>query len=1259
MRSPLFDARLPAAALLLLIPSLFVSTPRALHAVAPARPAPRDSAALLLEEGAQVRRDGREGSVLRALEVWERARAVAARQGDTAAQARALHLRGEAFSAIARYDSAFASLNAALALRPAGAGPVARGETLVELARAELAVGRPDRARVGARAALDLCAGADGAAARAVEAGARTVLGGVLRLSGSRDSTFAELRRAVELRHAAGDAPGEGEALRITGETYRRVSSFDSALATYRRALALQEGAGDRRGAAWTLRAASQTYERVGQRDSAEAFTRRALDGFVETGDRRGEALALADLARYRRGEAPDSALARAHRALALVRQVGDRGGEASVLTDIAITLRDAGQVDSSAAVLEQALELYRQAGDASGEGWMLAELGNVQRDAGRLDSARVLYRRAVWMRRRVSARAGEAWVLNDLAGIHMQLGDTDSARVACERGLAIVEEIGEHSLEAQLRISRGDLYQIAGDYPGAEAAYAAALRLHREVGNRSGEAVALGRLGEALLQLGRADSARARLREALVASRETGNAGEEADVLLLLGSLAATSGQADSSIIHYRQSLEAGERAGSLRRQGSALAGVATQMSRGWMLDSARVYAAAALERFRRTGEPRLQATLIDGTLADLEIRLGRPDSAMSFYRQALELHRRAGNVSGEARVLLHIGETFGGERPDSARAYMRQAIDIFRRGGDGEGAGWALAALGRVTAQVHPDSGLALLREAYDLGRTTNQAPLALWTGSELGELHRAAGRADSAQAYHWVALALARETGDTGAQSEALEHLADLQRARGRPGARAALTLYDSAAAVLSRVVGGVGGDDDRVSLQEFDAALWGNWTLAWLTQDGRDARLAALAVGERGRARALLELMRRSSAATAAERPVRPGADLAAEGRALLAAARPGGGAILIYQLAGDTLLRWLVPAHGDPLVFPAAVPRDTLAALVRAARAALGADEAAGRGAGGRRAAPLEPPAPAAAPYRGALERLARLLVPDSLAARLPAGGEVVVVPAGPLNLVPFAALPLADGEYLGARHALRYAPSLAALAQAAGRPAPGRGELAHALVVGNPAMPTITTYTGEEVELDPLPGAEREADQVADRLGTRALHGAQAGEKALASLLSGAPLVHLATHGFAYAAPGRAGESFVALAPGEGEDGLLTVSEVLHKMGGMRAELVVLSACQTGLGSLQEAEGTVGLQRAFLGQGARSVMVSLWSVSDRATEALMQGFYQHWLNDADHPAKAEALRRAQADVRAIPGFESPLFWAAFQLAGAG
>jgi CHAT domain-containing protein len=202
-------------------------------------------------------------------------------------------------------------------------------------------------------------------------------------------------------------------------------------------------------------------------------------------------------------------------------------------------------------------------------------------------------------------------------------------------------------------------------------------------------------------------------------------------------------------------------------------------------------------------------------------------------------------------------------------------------------------------------------------------------------------------------------------------------------------------------------------------------------------------------------------------------------------------------------------------------------------------------------------------------------------------------------------------------------------------------------------------MPPVTSFSGTVVRLAALPSAEAEARWLAGRLGAALLTAGQATEWMVRRRLPGAPLIHLATHGYAFSSEARSRQSFVALAPGRGHDGVLSVGEVLDDPTlRLNAELVVLSACQTGLGDLRQAEGTVGLQRAFLAKGARSVLVSLWSVSDAVTSLLMKRFYTHWLDDRNRPSKAEALRLAQEDVRATPGYQHPRFWAAFQLVGA-
>jgi CHAT domain-containing protein len=209
-----------------------------------------------------------------------------------------------------------------------------------------------------------------------------------------------------------------------------------------------------------------------------------------------------------------------------------------------------------------------------------------------------------------------------------------------------------------------------------------------------------------------------------------------------------------------------------------------------------------------------------------------------------------------------------------------------------------------------------------------------------------------------------------------------------------------------------------------------------------------------------------------------------------------------------------------------------------------------------------------------------------------------------------------------------------------------------------ALVAGNPSMPTVHQTDGSQLTLVALPAAQRESQWLAGRLGAVPLVNRAATETEIRRRVSNAPIIHLATHGFAYSSESQSRDSYVALAPGNGHDGLLTVGEVLDGLPGLSADLVVLSACQTGIGNLLQTEGTLGFQRAFLARGARSVLVSLWNVDEGATLALVRAFYAHWLDDRDRPSKAESLRRAQHDVRTMAEYAEPRFWAAFQLVGA-
>lgn len=245
------------------------------------------------------------------------------------------------------------------------------------------------------------------------------------------------------------------------------------------------------------------------------------------------------------------------------------------------------------------------------------------------------------------------------------------------------------------------------------------------------------------------------------------------------------------------------------------------------------------------------------------------------------------------------------------------------------------------------------------------------------------------------------------------------------------------------------------------------------------------------------------------------------------------------------------------------------------------------------------------------------------------------GDRVVIVPHAILHYLPFAALRSPAGRWLVEDFALSTLPSASVLRYLVDK---GAGAPARALVVGNPDLGAGLA----------LPWAEREARMVGqhEREAT-VLVRADATEAQVKALLETVGLVHLATHGELNESDPLS--SAILLVPGGGEDGRLEVREVFGL--DLHARLVVLSACETGLGQLSRGDELVGLQRAFLYAGTPAVVTTLWKVDDRASFELIRAFYDR----LDGAGPVTALRQAQLDAQ--HAFPHPFAWAAFGLTG--
>jgi len=244
--------------------------------------------------------------------------------------------------------------------------------------------------------------------------------------------------------------------------------------------------------------------------------------------------------------------------------------------------------------------------------------------------------------------------------------------------------------------------------------------------------------------------------------------------------------------------------------------------------------------------------------------------------------------------------------------------------------------------------------------------------------------------------------------------------------------------------------------------------------------------------------------------------------------------------------------------------------------------------------------------------------------------------RLLIVPHGVLHYVPFGALRSPAGHWLVEDFALSTLPSASVLRYLVDK---GKDAPARTLVVGNPDLGSALA----------LPWAEREARMVGQREpGATVLVRGDATELQVKKLVESVGLIHLATHG--ELSEDDPLSSAMLLVPGGGEDGRLEVREVLGL--DLHARLVVLSACETGLGKLSRGDELVGLQRAFLYAGTPAVVTTLWKVDDRASYELVRALYDR----LDKVGPVEALHQAQ--IETLRAYPHPFAWAAFELTGA-
>ncbi len=872
--------------------------------------------------------------------------------------------------------------------------------------------------------------------------------------------------------------------------------------------------------------------------------------------------------------------------------------------------------------------------------------------DQGELTNSRRLQEQALALREKLSPGSRDvAESCGNMAVVLAASDDLEGAEAYQQRSVAILERIQPGSLG--LADSLGNLAALRlarGDAAGARAANETALGIATRV---SPDSLVVGgiraNLGAACQVLGRTDLARDHLNRALeIFARLSPESLRMAFCLGLCADLLQGIGDLQGAATYAARALRIREKvAPNSPDVADSLVGLGSLAEQQRDFSRARQLYARALDMYREINPRSRDVATCLNNLGSIAAALGETATARANYEAALSiLEKEFPGAAGIATCLTNLGSVMS-ESGDIAAAQplFERALALRERAVPGSlEHAQALNNLGVILGRRGNRAGeLARLREGWAIVR--RQGELSPGTDDQA---------AFSSLRSQWSGnLALAEEAaGNLSATLRVLEEgraqgmlrlLSDRRTGSGAPEARRdwerAAAKEQRAEALVAQVT--AAGRPDPDAVQRAREAY----------EDAR--RKSAVAMD---RLRALV-----SDPATQLVKPEEARRALGAGD--LFVAYALGANGVLILAVDGPNgaIRSWSV------VCTPARLAKH-VALLQRAVTAPIGR----GRGTRVAAAVPADPPASP----RVAGAALARLILPTELSKLLENSKRIIISPDGALWNTPWAALPLGAG-WLGQRKPMVLAPSLSIYAVSVRGQPTAWSSRPRAVVVGDclfdgpehagarlrgdavPSRPEVAAVRNGMPggRFPRLPATRSEAMTVAALYGTRPLLGRAATESGLRRTASGADMIHVATHGVLHAAV--YGSSGLVLTPGDGsatdDDGALQAWEFVGpKALRLRAQVVVLSACQTGLGEYKIGEGVMGLTRALQLAGARSVVASQWSVADQSTARLMVSFHRGLRQGL---AKDEALRRAMIATAGNPRWSHPAYWAPFYLTG--
>lgn len=860
---------------------------------------------------------------------------------------------------------------------------------------------------------------------------------------------------------------------------------------------------------------------------------------------------------------------------------------------------------------LEQARQLYRELGDRSQEAETLIGLAFVSKALSQAQQALDYLNQALSLKQEVDDARGEADTLYNIGRVYGELGQYQQALDSYNQARQLYRKITNPSAEAFTLTDIGAIYDSFGEYQQALDAYNTALPLWREAGERQGEATTLNNIGKVYDDLGQYQLALDYYNKALPIYRELDDKSGLALTLNNLGNVYEALGDKQKALDYYNQALPLWREAGLSRGEATTLNNIGFVYAKSGEFNMALDSYDRGLPLWQQVGDRRGEASTLNN-IGYVYASLGDSQKALDYYNEALPLREVVGDRAKEALTRYRIAIALRTQNNlDEALKEIEAAIKIIED------------LRTNVTSQESRASFFAKVQDYYEF--------------------------------YIDLLMQLHKERPNEGFDAKALQ-----ASERGR--ARSLLEILNEANANIRQ------GADPQLLEREQTLQQQLN-----VLEERRIQLLSGEYTEEQAQAinqeiedllsqyRRIQALLRATSPRYAALTQPQPLTLSEIQQQVL-----DDDTLLLEYSLGKERSYLWVVTKTS--LTTYELPPREEIEQAAKQFRNALTVPS-------------LRIRRSIFTKTSAALSELILAPVADQLGDK-----RLLIVSDGALQYIPFAALavpepsPQTDNYVpLVVKHEIVSLPSASTMSvlrrELAGRPPAEKTLVAIADPVFNKnddRVKTISTPVSSssapklerptrtsDIQFNRLPFTRQEAEEilalVPESEKTNAFGFSATRETATNGSLSQYRIVHFATHGILNSVNPELSGLVFSLVDERGKplNGFLRLHEIFNLE--LPAELVVLSACETGLGQEIRGEGLVGLTRGFMYAGAARVVVSLWSVDDEATAQLMVNFYEKMLEEGLTPAAA--LRAAQIEMWQQQQWQAPFFWAAFTLQG--